>query len=207
MEKKENESERYCMEYVWIDGDGGLRSKIRITHTNEFKKLIWNFDGSSTNQATTEDSEVELIPVQSYPNPLIHGFDDIQSYFLLCKCKYRDGREDSYDTALKIMNHKSVMKERPWFGLEQEYFLVDRITSLPVGFGKDVDGKIIKTEPRRAQGKYYCGVGASNLIGRKIAERHMMTCLKMGIQISGINAEVAYGQWEYQVGPVEGISR
>ncbi len=208
MEKKENESERYCMEYVWIDGDGGLRSKIRITHTNEFKKLVWNFDGSSTNQATTGDSEVELIPVQSYPNPLlikIDGLEDIQSYFLLCKCKYRDGREDSYDTAIKIMNLKTVVKERPWFGLEQEYFLVDKSTHLPVGFGKDVNGMIVKIEPVKQQGKYYCGVGASNIIGRNIAERHMMVCLKMGIQISGINAEVAYGQWEYQVGPVEGI--
>lgn len=201
------ENERYCMEYVWVDGYGGLRSKIRITDTNEFKKLVWNFDGSSTGQATTEDSEVELIPIQSYPKKM-EGFGDIliQSFYLLCKCKYREeGKYDDYDKALKIFKDTKVMKERPWFGLEQEYFLVDKNTHLPVGFGKDINGMIVKTEPSRQQGTYYCGVGASNIVGRKIAERHMMTCLEMGIQISGINAEVAYGQWEYQVGPVEGI--
>ena len=36
-------------------------------------------------------------------------------------------------------------------------------------------------------------------------EEHLENCIKAGIQISGINAEVAPGQWEYQVGPCVGI--
>jgi len=33
----------------------------------------------------------------------------------------------------------------------------------------------------------------------------MMVCLEAGLNISGINAEVMPGQWEYQVGPCVGI--
>ena len=56
------------------------------------------------------------------------------------------------------------------------------------------------------QGPYYCGAGASKAIGRAVAEAHLKASLAAGIQISGINAEVFPGQWEFQVGPVEGIS-
>lgn len=55
------------------------------------------------------------------------------------------------------------------------------------------------------QGPYYCSVGAENSFGRLIVEAHYRACLYAGIQISGINAEVLPGQWEYQVGPCEGI--
>ena len=53
--------------------------------------------------------------------------------------------------------------------------------------------------------RYYCSVGAENAFGRKIAEEHLLECINYGITISGINAEVAPGQWEYQIGPCEGI--
>lgn len=35
---------------------------------------------------------------------------------------------------------------------------------------------------------------------------HYKACLFAGVKISGTNAEVMPGQWEYQVGPCEGIS-
>jgi len=37
--------------------------------------------------------------------------------------------------------------------------------------------------------------------GRKYSLEHYQKCLQMGIKISGTNAEVMPGQWEYQVGP------
>jgi glutamine synthetase len=88
----------------------------------------------------------------------------------------------------------------PWFGLEQEYFMIDPKTTRPVGF--PVDG----SDPP-AQGPYYCGVGGSKLFGRDIVDAHYKACLYSGIKISGINAEVAPGQWEYQVGPATGIEQ
>ena len=41
--------------------------------------------------------------------------------------------------------------------------------------------------------------------GRDTALRHLSICLDGEIKLSGINAEVAPGQWEFQVGPCEGI--
>src|SRR3979409_1612978 len=53
-----------------------------------------------------------------------------------------------------------------------------------------------------APGCYYCGVGADEVFGRPVVEAHLENCLKAGLKISGINAEVMPGQWEFQVGPV-----
>ena len=50
----------------------------------------------------------------------------------------------------------------------------------------------------REQGEYYCGVGASNVVGREISDAHLHACLDLGITLTGTNAEVALGQWEYQ---------
>jgi glutamine synthetase len=56
------------------------------------------------------------------------------------------------------------------------------------------------------QGPYYCSIGTENAYGRHIAEAHYRACLYAGLNISGINGEVLPGQWEYQVGPCEGMA-
>jgi len=56
------------------------------------------------------------------------------------------------------------------------------------------------------QGPYYCAVGANNVYGRDIMEAHYKACLYAGITITGTNAEVMPAQWEFQVGPCEGIT-
>jgi len=55
------------------------------------------------------------------------------------------------------------------------------------------------------QGPYYCGVGADKVYGRDVVEAHYRACLYAGVIVSGTNAEVMPAQWEYQVGPCEGI--
>ena len=50
------------------------------------------------------------------------------------------------------------------------------------------------------QGGYYCGVGADEVFGREVVEAHLDACLRAGLKIAGINAEVMPGQWEFQVG-------
>jgi glutamine synthetase len=78
-----------------------------------------------------------------------------------------------------------------WFGFEQEYFLWDTLTDLPPGFPEN--------GYPRPQGPYYCSVGANNAYGRECIEEHFDVCLEAGINVEGINAEVAAGQWEFQV--------
>jgi glutamine synthetase len=47
------------------------------------------------------------------------------------------------------------------------------------------------------QGRYYCSIGDNNAFGRAYVEAGVRCCVAAGINISGINAEVAPSQWEY----------
>ena len=189
-------------DYLWLGGNDEFRTKVRILNIesagfhnipniNDISK--WNYDGSSTKQASGFDSEIILKPCAVFKSPFTTK--DIPRYIVLCETF------DKNDNPLEN-NHRQWAKEvfdkyvdqYPWYGLEQEYFIYDPKTNKPLGFDKDAN-----------QGQYYCSVGTLNTFGRNVAETHMMYCLRAGINLSGINAEVAPGQWEFQVGPCEGI--
>lgn len=208
---------RKCIfEYVWIDGNGELRSKIRVMKDKDIENLnilnnpsfIWNYDGSSCNQASTENSEVTLKPVAFYNNPLLENQMNIyKCYLLLCESVDKNGvnvNGCNYQYAKEIFENENVKKSDIWFGIEQEYFFVDIATKNVFDF-KPYDTIHNNT---LLQGPYYCGVGGNNIYTkqRNIALKHMSICLDMNIPISGINAEVAPSQWEYQVGICNGIS-
>ena len=99
------------------------------------------------------------------------------------KCNYRHKAE-------KIFN--SDLEQKPFFGLEQEFFIV---------FGERHDN-LVATNFK--EGYHYCG-RSTQWLEREIMETHLKMCIETGIKISGINAEVSDGQWEFQIGPCEGI--
>jgi len=183
------------VEYVWIGGgNSALRGKTKVVNgeVNTVNDLSdWNFDGSSTEQAQGTDSEVIIKPVALFNDP----FRGLHHKIVLCDTYSPTGEplpNNHRHWANDIFNQK--LEEEPWFGLEQEYFLMDPTTNLPLGFGEE-----------KSQGQFYCSAGAENAFGRNIVEQHLVACVHAGIKISGVNAEVAPGQWEFQIGPCVGI--
>jgi len=183
--------------YVWIDGSRqNLRQKT-MTLDSKPKSVdelkVWNFDGSSTGQAPGSNSDVLMRPVAIFNDPF-RGGDNV---IVLTETLNNDGTPHATNTrniASKIFEKTKAHK--PWFGIEQEYSLLD-VDGHPLGWPKSgFPGP---------QGPYYCGVGATKVFGRDVVEAHYKACLYAGVRICGTNAEVMPSQWEFQVGPVEGI--
>jgi len=190
-------------EYVWLDARGVPRSKTKTLAKKPCAPEdlpVWNFDGSSTEQAPGSDSEILLIPRSIFKDPF-RGGDNI---LVMAECVTPDMKP-------AIGNYRAgcaaIMEQyqdlEPWFGIEQEYTLLRPeqhgvMSKTPYGFNPD------GSEPA-PQGPYYCGAGCNFAIGRSVADTHYAKCLYAGVKIAGINAEVMPGQWEYQVGPCKGI--
>lgn len=193
------------VEYVWQDGSGEFRSKCRtltlqagLSCSLQADMLPqWNYDGSSTGEAEGHDSEILLVPIYVVPCPF-RGKIKGSHFVALCTTQDRNGvpmqgSGKAYAWAKSVFNTNAAKTAKPWFGLEQEYFILD-CYDVPLGLKQAVK-----------QGQYYCSVGTGNANGRIISDQHYECCLGSGLQISGTNAEVAPGQWEFQIGPVEGL--
>jgi glutamine synthetase len=187
----------FIAEYVWLDCNFGFRSKSKVIYSNITMNIndfeVWNYDGSSTGQAEGKDSEVLIHPRAIFKDPT-----RLNGVIIFCSTHKPDGTcldSNNYNFAKEIFDQDT--DHHPWFGLEQEYFLISPETLKPLGFPKNG-----YPEP---QFQYYCSVGNDNVFGRQIIEEHMNACINANIKISGINTEVAPGQWEFQIGPCEGI--
>ena len=174
-------------EYIWIDGNGGLRSKTRVIQSGTLED--WNYDGSSTCQADGSNSEVVIKPVKSVPDPFRAGTP--HNRLVLCDTWF-------YDKNNKLIPHPSnsrhwaakLLKDCPpgnRFGFEQEFYLIHNQTPFRA-----------KSPPHK-QGDYYCGVGGENALGRDLMEKVLDYCLYASLPITGMNAEVGPSQWELQV--------
>ena len=175
----------YKLEYIWLDGytpEPNLRSKTKVLTSETEPALdslpIWNFDGSSTEQAEGNYSDCLLKPVK-----LIRDPQRKNGYLVLCEVLNPDMTPHSSNTRSSVKDNSNM-----WVGFEQEYFIYDG--ELPLGHTKSA---------MKPQGEYYCGIGSDNVSGRNIVEHHLDICLSAGLNVTGINAEVALGQWEFQV--------
>ncbi|KAM0897003.1 hypothetical protein ACQ4PT_022842 [Festuca glaucescens] len=129
------------------------------------------------------------------------GMDVRSKARVICDCYSPTGEpipSNKRCNAERIFSHPDVKAEEPWYGIEQEYTLLQKDTNWPIGWP-------LGGYPG-PQGPYYCAAGADKSYGRDIVDAHYKACLYAGINIGGINAEVMPGQWEFQVGPSVGIS-
>tara|TARA_R110000868_G_scaffold15698_13_gene71655 strand:+ start:165 stop:1244 length:1080 start_codon:yes stop_codon:yes gene_type:complete len=182
--------------YIWIDGavpTQTLRSKTKILKQPS-KPFVpsdlpkWNFDGSSTNQAVGHDSDLTLQAVCVVNDPI----EGEGNYLALCEVLNPDGTPHKSNKRAHLVNimENGGKAHDPWMGFEQEYTLFKGLQ--PLGW------------PERGypapQGPFYCGVGADEVFGRYLVDRHTQACLDAGIMLYGVNAEVMPGQWEFQIG-------
>lgn len=175
----------YKLEYVWLDGykpEPNIRSKTKIVDSEPKKAEDcpgWAFDGSSTQQAEGHSSDCLLKPVRIIKDP-----GRKNASLVMCEVLNADGSVHS-------TNGRGSFEDDPdlWLGFEQEYTIMK--DGRPLGF--PVDGY------PGPQGPYYCSVGIKNCVGREIVEDHLDACLDAGMSVTGINAEVMKGQWEYQL--------
>lgn len=176
------------LEYIWLDGykpTQSLRSKTKIVKkfSGKLEDLDqWSFDGSSTEQAPGGSSDCLLKPVFVCPDP-----QRKDAYLVMTEVLASDGTPHESNGRATIEDDDNDF----WFGFEQEYFLWDTKINKPLGF--PAGGY------PAPQGPYYCSVGAYNAFGRHIVEEHLDACLDAGLNVEGINAEVATGQWEFQI--------
>ena len=198
------------LEYIFLDSQypQQLRSKTKIIDfpkkiksIEEYLKKsieenmsnlpIWNVDGSSCLDMPTNKSEALLVPVNIFIDPF-------KNNGLLVLCEIYNTDMTPHHTNTRNILNKTINKFKLenndiQIGIEQEYFLYDNTTNRPVGWPKTIDAF-----PKK-QGDYYCGVGSNNIQGRKFVEEHSQLCQIIELGITGINAEVSLGQWEYQI--------
>jgi glutamine synthetase len=181
----------YKAEYIWIDGTQPtalLRSKTRVLPSGT-EAGLWGFDGSSTQQAPGHASDCVLRPVYVARDPLGAAGDKL----VLCEVLFPDMAPHASNTRAQCLAvAERFAAEEFWFGIEQEYTFF--MNGRPLGWPA--------TGNPGQQGPYYCSVGSDRAFGREIVDEHVDACLAMGIRISGTNAEVMPGQWEYQIGPL-----
>jgi glutamine synthetase len=181
----------YKAEYLWLDGStptARLRSKTKVIADGDAPP-IWGYDGSSTQQATGDNSDVVLRPVLTVPDPIRGGANMIvmAETLLTDMSPHPTNTRTACDAASEKFKGFDT-----WFGIEQEYTFFQG--AVPLGWPENGFPA--------PQGDYYCGVGADVIFGRDIVEEHMDACIEAGLHIAGINAEVMAGQWEFQIGPV-----
>jgi glutamine synthetase len=180
---------KYRLEYIWLDGYTpvpNLRGKTQLKDFDSFPTLeqlpLWGFDGSSTMQAEGHSSDCVLKPVAVFPDGA-----RTNGALVMCEVMMPDGKTPhSSNKRATILDDDGA-----WFGFEQEYFFYK--DGRPLGFPS--------SGYPAPQGPYYTGVGYKNVgdIARRMVEEHLDLCLFAGINHEGINAEVAKGQWEFQI--------
>ena len=113
------------LEYVWLDGykpEQSLRSKVKVDDYME----IWSFDGSSTQQATGDNSHCILNPVAEYSTidriraDATRTSPGLEGTYVMCEVLSANNEPHPSNTRTDCQN---LVSDDWWFGFEQEYFM------------------------------------------------------------------------------------
>jgi glutamine synthetase len=197
----------FIVEYIWFGGEDEFRSKVKCIRNNSSRDELvlddvgmWNYDGSSTGQANTSNSEIILKPIQLYKDKSKNNF-----YYALCEnfCYENNKLQplvNNYRSRFEDLEKKygnKIADHDFWFGFEQEFFIWDDIRSSSIGFNAKIPD----------QGPYYCNIELIKSTSgyhdinetRKYTEKIFDKCLDLDLGVTGWNLEVAPGQTEIQI--------
>lgn len=196
-------------EYIWLDHTNQYRSKTKIfdipsltdEDTSKYLQLnsysVWNYDGSSTGDIPENDegnTECLLYPIALFDDPFNKSTDTCKYMLVLCNNSYILNNIEygihKYMFSYLDKITKRLQEETYMFGFEQEFFMIDITTGLPLGI--ECFNEII-------QGDYYCGNGSYNVKQRQYINDTQYKLINAGINLTGFNYEVAPGQAEFQV--------
>ncbi|KAK9908340.1 hypothetical protein WJX75_006322 [Coccomyxa subellipsoidea] len=187
---------------------------------------MWSCDGSSCffKEAKMAYSEILLVPKAMYTCPFLGS----PNLLILAEAYQTPNATETPTNGADLpplqpveANTRApcaavmakVADEDPWFGIEQEYYIMDPVTKWPLGWSgyfdpqkHDIQHAAVElTKQEFATGPFFCTPGTSAFAGREVAMAHLKACVAAGIRIGGVNSEGMLGQNEYQVGPCRGI--
>lgn len=186
--------------YVFVDATlENVRSKMRVLSYEPLSPEecpMSTFCGKGTGQWPDADvnSELYLAPVALFRDPFLKG----RNKLVLCEVLNSEDQPNETNTRRPCkMAMEAAKDEEPWFGIEQEYVLLER-NGLPIGWPS-------QRHALKGTQEYFCAVGAENTAGRQVADAHVKACSYAGVKLYGSNGEAVISQWEYQIGPLPGV--
>ncbi|XP_075738210.1 glutamine synthetase-like [Rhipicephalus microplus] len=186
--------------YVFVDGTlENVRSKMRVLNYEPLSPEECprcTFCGKGTDQwpDADVDSELYLAPVALFRDPFFKG----RNKLVLCEVLNSDDQPNDTNTRHSCkMAMESAKDEEPWFGIEQEYVLLER-NGLPISWPS-------RRHTLKDCQSYFYAVGSENVAGRQVADAHVKACSYAGVKLYGSNGEAVISQWEYQIGPLPGV--
>ncbi|CAN8032554.1 unnamed protein product [Ixodes persulcatus] len=188
--------------YVFVDGT--LENVRAKTRTLDFEPKTakdcpeWTYCALGTYQWADAGakSEMFLVPVALFRDPFLKG----RNKLVLCETLLHDRRPPETNTRWscdKAM--KEAANEDPWFGIEQEYVLLDA-DKIPLGWPKD--NNVI-----RPLGKWSMKMISTLIVTKERLHYsgHVQIIQKKVVKLLSIDAKSNWSKWEYQVGPLSGV--
>jgi len=198
VETKQNTPTVMEWTYIWIAGDGTIRSS-RFNSRGE-TPTIQRFDGSATKQASTDNSDLFLVPVKTWVEHTYMAFDmNVGSGIVLCEVQTADGTPHASNTRadLRKFLDKNTKLSTAKIGFEQDILLIDPETRQPYAWpkGKNEKGEETVMFPG-PQGRYYGGSG-DFMRGRSLFDSFTERVFYRGPLVKQYHPGVCLSQWSY----------